>query len=270
MDIKRITSGLLGFPLVLVILIFGNNIVVALALTIIALLAMNEYFNAISKVAKPVKWLGYLACFIIAFIPLMTSIPVEYINMAKILIIPFILLILFSQIIATEMKTSFNDIAYTFIGILYIVFFVMFIVFIDEMKNGKILIWYAILAAWGTDIFAYFIGRLIGKHKFSKISPKKSIEGCIAGTVGAIVLMLVYTYVINNCLGMNYSYLFIAGIGFILSLIGQIGDFAASSIKRYVDIKDYSNLIPGHGGMLDRIDSLMFLAPFAYALFTLL
>ena len=82
--------------------------------------------------------------------------------------------------------------------------------------------------------------------------------------------MLGYTYFANNFWGMNYSYLFISGIAIILSLIGQIGDFAASSIKRFVDIKDYSNLIPGHGGMLDRIDSLIFLAPFAYALFTLL
>ena len=110
----------------------------------------------------------------------------------------------------------------------------------------------------------------MGKHKFSKVSPKKSIEGCIGGTIGAILIMLIYTYIINKYLGMNYSYLFIAGIGFILSLVGQIGDFSASSIKRFVDIKDYSNLIPGHGGMLDRIDSLIFLSPFAYALFTLL
>ena len=82
--------------------------------------------------------------------------------------------------------------------------------------------------------------------------------------------MLAYTYFANNYWGMDYSYWFILGMGIILSLAGQIGDFAASSIKRFVDIKDYSNLIPGHGGMLDRIDSLIFLAPFAYALFTLL
>ncbi len=71
--------------------------------------------------------------------------------------------------------------------------------------------------------------------------------------------MLLYTYIANTFWGMSYPYVYIAGIGVILSLIGQIGDFAASSIKRYVDIKDYSNLIPGHGGMLDRIDSLIFI-----------
>ena len=154
--------------------------------------------------------------------------------------------------------------------IYYVVFFMMFLAFIDGMENGKILIWYALFAAWGTDVFAYFIGMKFGKHKFSKVSPKKSIEGCIGGTLSAVIIMLVYTYFVNNSLGMDYSYLFIAGIGVVLSLIGQIGDFAASSIKRFVDVKDYSNLIPGHGGMLDRIDSLIFLAPFAYALFTLL
>ena len=82
--------------------------------------------------------------------------------------------------------------------------------------------------------------------------------------------MLIYTYFANTYWGVNYSYGYIALIGVILSLIGQIGDFSASTIKRYVDIKDFSNLIPGHGGMLDRIDSLLFLAPFAYAFFTLL
>lgn len=267
MDIKRVTSGLLGFPVVLLVLLIGDKIVVDIALSIIAILAMSEYFNAISKVSKPVKCLGYLSCLSIAMIHL---VPKEYLNMIVTLGVPTILIILFAQVVATEMRTTFKDIAYTFIGIFYVVFFIMFVAFIDGMPNGKILIWYAIFAAWGTDIFAYFIGKHFGKHKFSKVSPKKSIEGCIGGTIGAVILMLIYTYVANTYWGMNYSYLFITGIGIILSLVGQIGDFAASSIKRFVDIKDFSNLIPGHGGMLDRIDSLIFLAPFAYALFTLL
>lgn len=267
MDIKRITSGLLGFPLVLLVLVIGPKIVVDVALAIIALISMNEYFNAVSKVSKPVKWVGYLSCTSIAVIHI---IPQEYLNMVVTLAVPTILIILFAQVIATDMKTNFKDIAYTFIGIFYVVFFMMFVAFIDGMKNGKILIWYALFAAWGTDIFAYIIGKYFGKHKFSKVSPKKSIEGCIGGTIGAVLMMVIYTYVANTYWGMNYSYLYIVGIGIVLSLVGQIGDFAASSIKRFVDIKDYSNLIPGHGGMLDRIDSLIFLAPFAYALFTII
>ncbi len=266
-NIKRITSSLLGFPLVLIIFLIGNKYIVDIALSIIAILSMNEYFNAISKVAKPVRWIGYVSCISIALIHI---IPQENLNMIVTLSIPTILIILFAQVIATDMKTNFKDIAYTFLGILYVVFFIMFVAFINGMKNGKILIWYAIFAAWVTDIFAFFIGRHFGKHKFSKISPKKSIEGCIGGLIGAVVVMLIYTYFANTYWDMNISYYYIGGIAVILSLVGQIGDFAASSIKRYVDIKDFSNLIPGHGGMLDRIDSLIFLAPFAYAFFTLL
>ena len=267
MDIKRITSGLLGFPLVLIVFLIGNKYVIDIALAIIALIGMNEYFNAISKVSNPIKWVGYVSCLSIALVHV---IPQGNLSLIVPLSIPTLLVILFSHIIATDMKTNFKDVAYTFLGILYVIFFIIFIALINGMENGKILVWYAIFAAWGTDIFAYIIGKHFGKHKFSKVSPKKSIEGCIGGTLGGILIMIIYTYFVNKYFGMDYSYLFMAEIGIVLSLVGQIGDFAASSIKRYVDVKDYSNLIPGHGGILDRIDSLMFLAPFAYALFTVL
>lgn len=81
--------------------------------------------------------------------------------------------------------------------------------------------------------------------------------------------MVLYTFILNRYFQFNYSYMYVMIVGIVLSLIGQIGDFSASCIKRYVDIKDYSNLLPGHGGMLDRIDSVLFLAPFAYLLFIL-
>ena len=154
MDIKRLTSGLLGFPLVLLVLLIGDKIIVDIALSIIALLAMNEYLNAIGKVAKPVKWISYVSCFSIAIIHI---VPQELLNMVVTLAVPTILIILFAQVIATDMKTTFKDIAYTFLGIFYVVFFIMFVAFIDGMPNGKILIWYAIFAAWGTDISAYVV-----------------------------------------------------------------------------------------------------------------
>ena len=85
----------------------------------------------------------------------------------------------------------------------------------------------------------------------------------------SILIMVLYTFILNRYFQFNYSYMYVMIVGIVLSLIGQIGDFSASCIKRYVDIKDYSNLLPGHGGMLDRIDSVLFLAPFAYLLFIL-
>ena len=186
-----------------------------------------------------------------------------------------IVAILFIQVILTEMKTNTVDIAITFFGIIYIVGFYAFIPILfgytkDGVNLGKFYIWYLFLATWGSDIFAYLIGRKFGKHKFSKISPKKSIEGCIAGIIGGITLALVATVLFNMVFNLNINYILVAIIGFILAGIGQVGDFAASCIKRYVGVKDFSNLLPGHGGLIDRFDSVIFTAPFAYYLITLL
>ena len=270
-DIKRITSALLGFPLVVLVLTLGNKYVVDVFLAIIAAIAMQEYLNAISKDSKPIRWIGYISCILIALIHIgperLDSLVVENFN---ILIIPILLLILFATIIITNMKINFKDISYTLFGIIYVITCISFIAKIRGMENGRYLVWFAIIAAWGTDTFAYIIGKRFGKHKFSGVSPKKSIEGCIAGIIGAVIIALIYTYAINSINGFEYSYTYIIIFTIILSVIGQIGDFAASSIKRYVDVKDYSNLIPGHGGMLDRIDSLMFLSPFAYVFLTMI
>ena len=267
MDFKRITSGFIVGLALIVLLLIQNNIITGLMFTLIAIVAMHEYLGAISKVCKPIKWISYLSC---ALVLLPSFISSQQLTGGLIYAIPIILLILFAHVIATDMKTSFKDMAYTLLGICYVPTFIMFLTMIDKMQNGKILLGYIFIASWGTDVFAYCIGKRFGKHKFSKVSPKKSIEGCIAGTVGATVLALIYTFVLNNNFSFEYSY-FVVGIsGIVLSLIGQIGDFSASCIKRYVDIKDYSNLLPGHGGMLDRIDSVLFIAPFAYMLFTLI
>ena len=185
--------------------------------------------------------------------------------------IPFIVAILFIELILRNLKISIVDIAISLFGIFYIVLFTMFVPLIAGLEHGKVLIWYVLTTSWGTDIFAYIVGRKIGKHKFSKISPKKSIEGCIAGTIGAVILSLIYTFCINKFMGFLIApYLHIVIASIVLSVIGQFGDFAASSVKRFNEIKDFSNLIPGHGGLLDRIDSLIFIAPFAYILLTIL
>lgn len=266
-DFKRIGSALIGFPLVAAIMIIGNKYVISIGFAIIAMIAMNEYLLAVSKKSNPVGWISYLAC---ALISLVCIIPEAMYSHIILISVVTILLILFLQVIVTGMKTNFNDLAYTFVGIIYIAFFISSMVMLRNSEHGKILIWYVLFAGWATDVFAYAIGKRLGKHKFSEVSPKKSIEGAIAGTIGAIAVALVYTYFINMYTTVQYSYLSISLITLILSVIGQIGDFAASTIKRYVEIKDYSNLIPGHGGMLDRIDSIMFIAPFAYILLSLL
>ena len=267
-NIKRITSSLLGLPMVIVVLLFGNKYVIDVALAVVALISLHEYYNSFSKNYKPIQWLGYLLAICISFIHL---VPTDMLFKIISLGIPFIVAILFIELILRNLKISIVDIAISLFGIFYIVLFTMFVPLIAGLEHGKVLIWYVLTASWGTDIFAYIVGRKIGKHKFSKISPKKSIEGCIAGTIGAVILSLIYTFCINKFMGFLIApYLHIVIASIVLSVIGQFGDFAASSVKRFNEIKDFSNLIPGHGGLLDRIDSLIFIAPFAYILLTIL
>lgn len=266
MNIKRVTSALLGLPLVIIILVFGNKYIVDITFAIISAMSLHEYFNALKSKSKPVIWIGYVASALIALIHV---IPLEHAITIVSVLIPVGITILFLQIILSNMETNIKDISITFFGICYIPLFLMFIPLVNGFENGKLLVWYIFITAWGTDTSAYIVGKTIGKHKFSKISPNKTIEGCIGGIIGCIILMLGYTFICNTYLNVDISYIYIAVISVILSIVGQIGDFAASSIKRYADIKDFSNLIPGHGGMLDRIDSVIFIAPFAYMLLNL-
>lgn len=269
MDIKRLLTSVVGLPLVCVVLILGNTYITDILLMIIAIICMKEYFDVISKVAHPIKWVGYLSTVMIILVSVLTTQNIQNIVTFG---IPILLLILFLKVIITNMETTFKDVAYTFLGVMYIPFFIMFLSLIRSSEYGKIMLGYVIIVAWATDIFAYLIGKRFGKHKFSKVSPKKSIEGCIAGIVGAVACGLLYIYISVKFFGLELgtSYVLVAALSLLFSVISQVGDFVASSIKRFADMKDYSNLLPGHGGMLDRIDSVIFIAPFVYMFICLL
>ena len=264
---KRVISALIGFPIVAFILIFGNQIVIDVAFSLVAIICLYEFYNAFKEKNNPIQWVGYAFALGIAVIHI---IPTEYAKNSIQLLIPSIMTILFLMVIVTDMKISVTDMMITLLGIIYILGFIVFIPMLRGVANGVYYIWYIIFIAWGTDMFAYFVGKKYGKHKFSKISPNKSVEGCIAGIVGAVVASLIYTLSLNKIAGFDISYIYIAIVSFALSIISQIGDFAASSIKRHTGIKDCGSLIPGHGGMLDRFDSVIFIAPFAYFLLRLL
>lgn len=268
MSIKRILSGIILFPIFAIILIFGNKYIVDIFVSIVAIMSLHEFYKAFKSKANPIQWPGYIIAGLIALIHIIPSV---YIMPIIVLLILTCILILFVQSITTEMKRNIIDISISLFGICYIAFFLMFAPLIrDSLENGKIIIWYVFFAAWGTDMFAYFIGKHFGKHKFTKISPNKSIEGCIAGVFGSIIFNMTYTIICNYIYNLNINYIYIFGISVFLSIVGQIGDLAASSIKRYCEVKDYSNLIPGHGGLLDRIDSVIFILPFAYFLLSII
>lgn len=255
MDIKRLLTTVLGLPAVIAILVFGNTTIIDIFFAIVAVIAISEYFSAFekSKKAKPIKWIGYIIALSIAVLRLfhlestLVDIDTDMINMMFCLVI-FSVFVVFFHVLNSGMKTNIIDGAVTLFGILYIPVMILFLPIIYSQKNGEILIWYVIICGWVTDIFAYLTGKMLNtkKHKFSKISPNKSIEGCVAGAIGAVIVSLIYTIVCNTYFYTNISYIYIILISLLLSIIGQVGDFAASSIKRYNDIKDYSNLIPGH------------------------
>lgn len=268
MNIKRYVSGFTLFPIFAIVMIFGNKYIIDIAISVIAIMCLHEFYKAFRGKAKPISWVGYIVASSIAIIHM---IPSKLILPIIAAIIPISIMILFVRSILSELKLNIMDIAVTFFGICYIVLFLMFAPIIREnLPNGKILIWFVFFGAWGTDIFAYLIGKRFGKHKFTEISPNKSLEGCVGGIAGALIMILIYTFVCNQAFAMNMNYLYAGFIAMLLSIVSQIGDLAASSIKRYCGIKDYSNLIPGHGGMLDRIDSVIFILPFAYFLLMLL
>ena len=266
MDLKRILTTVFGLPIVALLFVLGNQYVIGIAVLIASIISMYEYFGAVKKVSKPIQWVGYLAnIYIVGAMFLETEKLLHLVALS----IPIIMLILFLNVIFTDMKITFKDVAYTLVGIMYVPFFFMFLELIRKIENGKILFAYTFVVSWSTDIFAYLIGKHFGKHKFSKISPKKSIEGCVAGAIGAVIISVIYMVISNKLWGTEFSYGMIALISLGLSLLSQVGDFVASSVKRFVDVKDYGNLLPGHGGMLDRLDSLIFIAPFLYMIFTI-
>ena len=267
MKAKRYITALIGFPIVALVLILGNKYVIDVTFAIVAAISLYEYNNALKLKTKPIVWLGYLACVLIALIHVL---PIDYLITIIGISLPVSILVLFLNTIISNNKINIVDISLTLFGICYIVVFLLFLPILLTGENGKLLIWYVIFAAWGTDTFAYIVGSKIGKHKFTEISPKKSIEGCIAGTIGAVIINILYTVYLNVGRGMDINYFAIAGIAFALSIIGQIGDLSASAIKRHVGVKDFGNIFPGHGGMLDRIDSVIFIAPFAYFLLLLI
>ena len=153
-----------------------------------------------------------------------------------------------------------EDAMATITGIFYVVYFSFHVVLVAHTGDASILVWLIVLSAFGSDVMAYFSGMAIGRHKLCpKISPKKTIEGAIGGVVGSILICGIFGFYFANQYFVHC--LIIGGIG---AIISQCGDLTASVFKRKMGIKDYGNLIPGHGGILDRFDSVLFTAPAIY------
>lgn len=187
-----------------------------------------------------------------------------------VIIISFVYLVsLFVILMLNFQKTKFSEATVAMFVTFVITCFMSNIIFIRRIEEHGFffMVLCIVCSAWCTDIFAYLVGILIGKHRpFPHISPKKSVEGCIGGAVFSIGIYFVFCLIYQKITGVSINWLLVLLYSFCCTVIGQIGDLSFSYIKRSYGIKDFGKILPGHGGFLDRMDSLIFIAPMFYAL----
>lgn len=259
----RIISGLVMAPL-LIVLYLGGWWLWAAAL-LIAIMGLQEFYKGWKALdVHPSKEIGYIMT-VLLFVTAIpygeesSAVPRFYENMMHICIWMFIA-IAAGMIYGWKIdKRGPYDALATVAGLVYIPFFTYHMVLID-MTDYSLFIWIVVIAAFGSDIFAYFTGFFLGKHKMApNLSPKKTIEGAVGGLIGSSVLSWLFGFIF-----MREMALVCLVLGLVGGAAGMAGDLTASMFKRKMGIKDYGTLIPGHGGIMDRFDSVIFVAPVVY------
>ena len=240
----------------LLALVFIGGRLLLLACFVIGIMGVREFYNGFkaigvnpSYMAANMSILGLYAINLFA--------PAEY----HYYMLWFLAVVLISLLYLFNIEErELSDAMATLTGILYVVFLSFHVTLVEQSGEYGILVWLIFITAFGTDILAYFTGYAMGKHKLCpKISPKKTIEGSVGGILGSVIFCGVFGYFVVPQLLLHCIIMGILG-----GVISQFGDLTASIFKRKMGIKDYGNLIPGHGGILDRFDSVLFTAPMVY------
>ena len=253
----RLLSGIVLVAVALLTIISGGY-VLFFTLLGISLIGMQELYK-VMKVREDhfnaLEIAGYLGA-VIYYV--LMSLDFEKYGMMGVIISFMMFMFVY---VFTYPKFKADQVMPAFFGVVYVAVMLSFIYLTRNLPDGKFLVWLIFLCSWGCDTCAYCVGMLIGKHKMAPIlSPKKSVEGGVGGVAGAALLGAIYAAVTG---GKIAEYALICAVG---ALISMVGDLAASAIKRNQGIKDYGKLIPGHGGILDRFDSVIFTAPAIYFL----
>ncbi|WP_312353527.1 phosphatidate cytidylyltransferase [Aminipila sp.] len=254
----RVLSGLIMLPLCLFVILGGR--VLMFACFAIGIMGVREFFNGFKSMnIKPAYTAAYISTLALYGINLFTT------------ELGWYMLWFFGSVLASLLylfkieERKLEDAMATITGIFYVVFFSFHVTLVEQTGEYSSLVWLIFFTAFGTDIMAYFTGFAIGKHKLCpSISPKKSIEGSVGGILGSVALCALFGYFVFPRLMMHCIIMGILG-----GIVSQFGDLTASIFKRKMGIKDYGNLIPGHGGILDRFDSVLFTAPLIYYYITL-
>lgn len=249
---KRIIGAIFILSVLISSIILGNN-VFRIVMTLCALGSFYELFsikykNKSNKLGI-ISMLGYLLILLIMF-----NNTLYYFNYGILLILVFFCFIIPIVFINDKNRYNINDALYLIGIVIFISSAMASIVYFRNQDIYKGL--FVFVLSFATDVYAYIGGSLIGRHHFTSISPKKTVEGCLIGVVMGSLIGAVYYY---NVIG-NIDIFLVILLSICLSILSEIGDLVFSSIKRYFDVKDYSNLIPGHGGLLDRLDSVIFVS----------
>jgi len=275
----RILSGVFAFAILYIIMLMPPYV---MGITVFAasIIALYEFYQCVKKVNfNPIRIVGFFTCIMfllyLTYKTFLVDSNIELLrNISRVifqqsmfyLFVYLSIVYLLLQMVFHRKSFTLSDIAVTVLGIVYIPFLLSFIFQVRFMENGFEYVWLIFVATFSTDICAYFIGKFFGRNKIiPKISPNKTVEGAIGGAVGSVVFTTLYGILyMNGYEGLNIEVYHYIALGIISGIISQLGDWSASAIKRNVGIKDFGHIIPGHGGLLDRIDSLLFVAPAVY------
>ncbi len=260
---QRVLTAVICLPLLLGLL-FCPTPVIVLVVMAAALVGMHEYYQAIGLAEKKALCLmGYLAAVVI-------PLGIYYLTDTALVLVYLYVVALFLLMLMSKNQVTFKDIALLAMGLIYIPYFLSHIIYIRDLELGNIYIWLVFVGAFMTDSCAYFVGCTVGGKKLCPtISPKKTVAGAVGGVVGCGLSFILFGIVVNNCFAgslagnqLNLWLLFLMGL--VTSVVSQIGDLVASMLKRQCGIKDFGTLLPGHGGILDRCDSIIMVAPIIF------
>lgn len=258
---NRVLTAIIGAPLVLLFVYLGT-FWLFFCLLIIAFFSLKEYFSLLGFFSgkAPLKFLsllGYAGVFLV-----LALVYLELFNKLTLLFVAcFIFLIFYYLLFFPGVKLW--ELALTMWGIIYIGGFSAYVLALRHLDDGLVYVLLLIIGTWANDVGAYFIGVRFGKHRFApRISPKKSVEGAIGGILSSALFLESLVQLLPDFFFLSAGYGVL--LGTVIAVFGQIGDLSESAIKREACVKDSGVALPGHGGFLDRVDSLLFTAPVFY------
>jgi phosphatidate cytidylyltransferase len=252
---QRIITAVAAAAVFLPIVIFGGWPFI-LMVYLIASVALYEALKMRKLDFFSVPGIISLFLLWIFMIPTQYSDLLESLNYTKLELFMLGVLLFLTYTVITKNRFTFEDVAFSVLSALYVG--LGFYFFIETRDASLTFVFYSLFMVWATDSGAYFFGRAFGKRKlWPEISPNKTIEGFIGGILSALVVAVLFTIFAE----MEVSVILLLAATAFLSVFGQIGDLVESAMKRYYNVKDSGNILPGHGGMLDRFDSLLFVWP---------